>query len=246
MKLVKTKSFRLATINKGNKDAKKLALALPGRLDTKDYACFAEHINFFASKGFFALSFDPPGTWESPGGVELFTTSNYIQAVNELIEYFGNRPTFLMGHSRGGAVTILAGASNPAVTAIAPVMATYGEPSPPDPETIKNGIEISYRDFPPGTSKTHEQKVFALPLNYFIDGQKYNVIEPLRKCIKPKLLFYGTNDEFTEPEEVKEVFRSIPDPKIIHELVTNHDYRYYPEIVKEVNKVIGKFLLKNE
>src|SRR3989344_4901856 len=131
MERIRTQFFELAANIKGNKDSKKLALALPGRLDTKDYACFTSHIEYLARKGFLAVSFDPPGTWESPGGIELFTTTNYIKAVNELIEYFGNKPTFLLGHSRGGTVAILAGASNQAVIGFAPIMATYSEPTPP-------------------------------------------------------------------------------------------------------------------
>jgi len=242
MSLIKTKSFTLAINSRGNQNSDKLAIVLPGRLDTKDYSCFDSHIEYLANKGFFAISFDPPGTWESPGGIELFTTTNHIKAVNELIEYFGNKPTFLMGHSRGGTVSILAGASNPAVIGFAPIMATYGEPTPPDPEAIRTGIKMSYRDMPPGTSKTTEQKEFALPISYFKDGEQYNVIDVLRTCTKPKLLFYGADDEFTKPERVKEVFNAIPEPKMLHELNSDHDYRYHPEIIEEVNEVVGQFL----
>lgn len=242
MNIIKTKSFELAVNGRGNQNSKRLAIALPGRLDTKDYSCFDNHIDYLSSKGFYAISFDPPGTWESPGGIELFTTTNYIKAVDELVEYFGNKPTFLLGHSRGGTTSIIAGANNPYVIGFAPIMATYGEPTPPDPEAIKTGIKISHRDLPPGTTKTNEQKEFALPINYFKDGEKYNVVEILEKCTKPKLILYGTRDEFTKPERVKELFESIPEPKMLHELDTDHDYRYNPKIIKEVNEVVGQFL----
>jgi len=244
MNIIKTNSFELAVNSKGDLNSKKLAIALPGRLDTKDYACFDNHLEYLAGKGFYALSFDPPGTWDSPGGINLFTTTNYIKAVNELIEHFGNKPTFLMGHSRGGTVSILAGTNNSHVIGIAPIMATYGEPTPPDEESLKTGIKMSYRDLPPGNEKTKEQKKFAMPINYFLDGQKYDVVSILQQCIKPKLILYGTNDEFTTPEKVREVFETIPEPKMIHELDTDHDYRYHPQIVQEVNKIIGKFIEK--
>lgn len=244
MNIVKTKSFELAVNSKGNQDSDKLAIVLPGRLDTKDYACFDSHLKYLSEKGFFAISFDPPGTWESPGGIELFTTTNYIKAVDELIEYYGNKPTFLIGHSRGGTTSILAGTSSPHVIAFAPIMATYGEPTPPDEESIRTGVKISHRDLPPGTKKTEEQKDFALPINYFKDGEKYNVVGVLEKCTKPKLILYGTRDEFTAPERVKEVFEALPEPKMIHELNTDHDYRYHPEIIEEVNKAFGDFLRK--
>lgn len=244
MNLIKTKSFELAINSRGNESSDKLAIVLPGRLDTKDYECFTKHIEYLASKGFLAISFDPPGTWESPGGTELFTTTNYIKAVNELIEYFGNKPTLLIGHSRGATVSILAGAQNPAVKAFVPIMSTYGTLPLLDEEAIKKGFKVSHRDLPPGTAKTTEQKEFVLPLRYFQDAQKYNVVDVLKQSTKPKLFFYGTDDEFTEQAQVKEVFKIIPGPKFIHELDTNHDYRYHQEIIEEVNKVLGDFLDK--
>lgn len=34
----------------------------------------------------------------------------------------------------------------------------------------------------------------------------------------------------------------MPEPKMIHELRVNHDYRYHPEMIDEVNKVVGMFI----
>lgn len=243
MNTIQTRSFNLAVYSKGDSNAKKLALVLPGRLDTKDYVHMGSHVNYLAGKSFFALSFDPPGTWESGNDLSQFTTTNYIKVVNELIEYFGNKPTLLIGHSRGGAVAIQA-AANPFVKGIIAVMATYGAPSAPSPEAIELGFQMEYRDLPPGDVKTAKQREFELPLNYFKDGEQYNPVETLRKLQKPKLLFYGTQDEFISPAKVKEVYETIPEPKMIHELDSEHDYRYRPEIIEEVNRVVGDFLSK--
>lgn len=245
MQLIKTKSFELATITDGDKNSDRLALVLPGRLDTKDYSVFSSHLKMLASKGFFAVSFDAPGTWESRGAIDLFTTTNYIKAVNELMEYFGNKPTFLMGHSRGGTVSILAGATNSKVVGIAPVMATYGEATSADEESLKTGIKISHRDIPPGTHKTIEQKEFLLPISYFNDALKYNAASALEKYEKPKLIFYGTDDSYTAPEEVRRIYATLPEQKVIHELDTDHDYRYRPEIIEEVNQALSEFLDKH-
>ncbi|MBI3559219.1 hypothetical protein HY085_02385 [Candidatus Gottesmanbacteria bacterium] len=103
-------------------------------------------------------------------------------------------------------------------------------------------MHISFRDLPSGDVKTKRQKEFALPLNYFKDGQKYNPLAVLRKFTKPKLLFSGTKDEFYSPEEIQKIYETIPEPKMIHELNTDHNYRYYPEIIDEVNKVVEQFL----
>lgn len=242
MDLIKTKSFELAILSRGNKDSEKLAILIPGRLDTKDYANFISHAEYLANRGFFALAFDPPGTWESPGGIGLYTTTNYLKAIDELIEYFGNKPTLLLGHSRGASVAILASMSNPAVVGIVLVMANYGTPTTPSEDAIQKGFQVSYRDLPPGTSKTKEQKEFALPIAYWKDGERYNPVQAFKKCTKPKLLIYGTQDEFTSPNTVKELYEAIPEPKMIKEVDSNHDYRYHMGIIEEVNTEIGLFL----
>jgi len=241
MNIIKTKSFELAINTKGNKNSEKVAILLPGRLDTKDYANFVSHLDYLANKGFYVIAFDPPGTWESPGGIELFTTTNYLKAVNELIEYFGNKPTILLGHSRGGNVAILA-STNPYVIGIVLVISSYEVPTPP--KSAKNGIQVEYRDLPPGAERTKEQKEFALPLNYFKDGEKFNPLTILRKNKKPKLLFSGTDDKYYTPKEIQEIYNSIPEPKMLHELNSDHSYRRHSEIVEEVNKVVGNFLTK--
>lgn len=206
MEIVKTKSFELATILRGDKTSKKLAILLPGRLDTKDYGNFVSHANYLASLGFFVIAFDPPGTWDSPGGIELFTTTNYIKAVNELIGYFGNKSTLLIGHSRGASVSIFA-SSNSAVVGIVPIMTNFGSPTAPNKETVKKGFELTPRDLPPGTSRTKEQKEFKLPIAYWEDGKQYNAGEILKTCSKPKLLIYGTNDEFTPIDIAEKLFK---------------------------------------
>lgn len=241
---VKTKSFDLAVFARGNENAKKLALLIPGRLDTKDYANFISHAEYLAERGFLAVAFDPPGTWESSGKIEEYTTTNYIKSINELIEFFGNRPTLLVGHSRGASVAMLTSMSNTAIIGIILIMANYGPPTPPNEQAKQRGFDISYRDLLPGTSKTSEQKKFLLPISYWKDGQSYNPLQVLKKCTKPKLLIYGTKDEFTSPEEVKQIYENIPEPKIVIEIQSKHDYRYDSKAIESVNKAIGKFLEK--
>jgi pimeloyl-ACP methyl ester carboxylesterase len=242
MKIIKTKSFELAALIKGNENSDKLFLLLPGRLDTKDYANFESHLDYFAKMGFLVIAFDPPGTWESPGKIGLFTTTNYIKAVNELIEYFNNRPTLLLGHSRGGAVSILVAKENPNVIGIITVMLNLGVSTPPDSESIKRGYKISYRDFPPGTHKTEKQKEFNLPITYFNDGEKYDPVVALKQLKKPKMILFGDKDEFLSPEEVEKIYQEVPEPKIVKKLESTHNYRYYPEVITEVNELVYRFV----
>ena len=240
MSTIKTKSFELATYEKGDKDASQIILLLPGLLDSKDYAHMLSHVDYFADKGYYALSFDPPGTWGSPGNIDLYTMTNYLKAINELIEYFGNRPTVLMGHSRGGTMAMLVGAQNEYVTHIIAVM-SHTAPSELDPNKEKDGVKISYRDMPP--NDTENKKRFDLPVNYFEDAKKYDVLGAIKQCQKPKLFFYGTKDVLIEPEEVKEIFEELSEPKFIKELNSEHDYRRHGDIIDEVNNEVKKFLL---
>ena len=218
MKIIKTKSFELSAFSRGDENSEKIAILLPGRLDTKDYGNFVSHANYLANKGFYAIAIDPPGIWESPGEISIYNTTNYIKAVDELIEYFGNKPTLLLGHSRGAAVAIYVSISNPNVIGVISVLANYGVPTPPTQESIKKGFQTSYRDLPPGTSKTKEQKEFQLPISYWEDGEKYNAGEIFKKCTQPKLIIYG-NDEFTPIEEVTELYQHLLEPKMIKKIL---------------------------
>src|SRR3990167_11532189 len=172
--MIKTNSFTLATYQKGNPDSKKLALVLPGKLDTKDYAHMRSHVDFLSNLGFLALSFDPPGTWESPGDISLYTTTNYLKAIDELIEYFGNKPTFLVGHSRGGSMAMLAGMRNPHVFAFGAAMSYVYDKNyksqASDEEWKKKGYWESARDLPPGGGP--KTKIFRLPYTFQKDQEK--------------------------------------------------------------------------
>jgi len=244
MQILNTISFKLATISEGDINATKVAICLPGRLDTKDYINFTRHLEYLSQRGFYALSFDPPGTWQSPGSSDLFTTTNYIKAVNEMIDLLGNRPTLLLGHSRGGVISAYVGTDNPHVTGIIGINESFRPPSPPDAQTLETGTYKDHRDLPPGDKRTENQRQFMMGLGYFEDGAGYDDAEKLMACTKPKLIIYSKDDEFNTPEDVKRVYDSLPDPKELHEVSGTHDYRLYPEVIDEANEVIGKFLEK--
>jgi hypothetical protein len=64
----------------------------------------------------------------------------------------------------------------------------------------------------------------------------------LRSCEKPKLFFYGTQDVLVSKENVEEAHNESAEPKQIHALNSEHDYRLRPDIIDEVNQTIGSFL----
>lgn len=239
MEIIKTKSFELAVATAGNPANERMMLCLPGRLDTKDYAHIKSHMEYFAGKGFFTVSFDPPGTWESVGDISLYTTSNYLTAINEVVAYFGNRPTVALGHSRGGTVALMGGVHNQHVTHMIAIMSHWEPSEKPDTE---DDIYVSTRDLPPGTKRTNERKVFELPMTYFDDAGDYSGLDV---CNKPKLFFAGLQDALVTPADVKKAFSEAAEPKQYLELNSEHDYRLDNKIIKEVNVSVENFLQDN-
>lgn len=243
MNSVRTKTFELAVYAKGNINSPKLALVLPGKLDTKDYPHMKSHVDYLSEKGYFSLSFDPPGTWGSPGDISLYTMTNYLTAINELIEYFGNKQTFVVGHSRGGSMAMLAGTRNPNVTEFAAIM-SYFNPSMVDLDYDKKwmdtGFKLSKRDVP----YSNKSKEFKLPYSFHEDEIKYDVIEDLKKSQKPKLFIYGRNDTTVRPEIVKTAYEASSQPKQLCAIDSDHNYRLHTELIDKVNAFIGEFLDK--
>lgn len=241
MQLIQTSNFQIAANSKGDPASAKVAILMPGRLDTKDYANFVSHLDFLANRGFYTVAIDPPYTWDSPGSLAGYTTSNYLKAVNELIDHFGNRPTLLLGHSRGGATAILA-SKNPAVAGLVLVNAAYGPPTAPAPEKVSNGALRESRDIPPGNTRTKEQREFDLPLGYFEDGAKYDQRAVLRNFEGPKLLVHATEDEFTSLNLIRPIYDELSEPKMFLEIDCTHDYRLYPEIIQQVESTLDVFI----
>jgi pimeloyl-ACP methyl ester carboxylesterase len=239
MKIIRTKSFELATNSRGDRSSSKLALVLPGRLDTKDYPHMVSHVNNLASQGYLALSFDPPGTWESPGDISLYTTTNYLKTIHELIELYGNKPTVLMGHSRGGSIAMLAGAQNEYVTKVIAAMTNMG-PSKIEKDRVVDETLISYRDIPPADTK--HKKVFRMPLNYFADARQHNILEALKHNAKPKLFILGTKDQDIKQDVMRVAFDAAAEPKLLREVAAVHDYRYDEKSINQINEIVGTFL----
>jgi len=236
--IIKTKSFELSVNTAGNPDAKKMVLCLPGRLDTKDYAHMVSHVNYFAEQGYFTVSFDPPGTWESPGPISEYTMTNYLKAVKEVIEYYGNKPTAVIGHSRGGTMSMMSACRFAEIELIVTVM-SHTAASVPEPGTIDTGIYISKRDTP--AKYEEDEKKFELPLHYFEDARTFDVAGEISQCHKPKLVFGGKRDVLVTLEEVKEDFANMGEPKEWHELDSYHDYRKSEAIIDEVNQRVSEF-----
>lgn len=247
---ISTSSFHLSLYTAGDPDADKLAIVCPGKLDTKDYPHMRSLVELLSGKGYFAVALDAPGTWESVDpqksdeeNISLYTISNYLQAIKEIIAYFGNKPTLVVGHSLGGSMAMLAGIHLPEVTHFASIMSYYS--FSPETYQVKNlsewrkqGVHESKRDMPFDSEKF---ETFLLPFSHHEDRLQYDMSEGLRNCTKPKLFIAGRKDQIVDPVIVKKSFEISAEPKVYKEVDCGHDYRKYPEMIEKVNEIVGEF-----
>lgn len=240
---INTKSFNLAIYKQGDETSEKLILLLPGRLDTKDYAHMRKHVDLLSKKGYLAISFDPPGSWESGEDIKSYSTTNYLKAVEEIIEYFAYKPTILIGHSRGGSLAILGGTRIKHVIGFIDVMGnpTYKpENYVVDKKWKEDGFTIEKRDTP----KEYEEEYveFKLPFSFIEDSLQYDMLPDLKKSTKPKLFIAGLQDTLVSKEKIKEGFEISHESKQYTEIDSGHDYRFNEYKIEEVNTIIEKFL----
>lgn len=242
---ITTPSFQLAVWQQGSLDAQRLALVLPGKLDSKDYAHMRSHVSFLADCGYLALSFDPPGTWASGGQITDYTMANYLLAVHQLIDHFQQRPTFVLGHSRGGSLALLAAIHNPWVTHVAAVM-SYPSfkpgvyPGYPDPEWQLLGFHDSRREVP-GTT---QYRTYRLPYQFLEEQVQYDLLPDLAKLTKPKMFVFGQRDLLVAPEVVQLGFQQAAVPKFLYHTAGGHDYRRHPDQIAQINHFLADFLTK--
>jgi len=187
--------------------------------------------------GFLALSFDPPGTWESPGDISLYTTTNYLKAIDELIKHFGNKPTFIMGHSRGASISMMGASRNSKIMAYAAVMPAISRES-----ITSKFANVSFRDLPPGGGE--KVKKFELPESFHEDEMNYRLTDDLLKYNKPKLIIAGAHDQIIPPNKIRKMFDSLSDPKQFTLIHWDHNYRHSSEKIEEVNQLLKNFLQK--
>jgi pimeloyl-ACP methyl ester carboxylesterase len=246
--IIETPNFKLAAYTSGSPDAPKVALVLPGFLDTKDHPHMRSHVDTLAGQGYFALSFDPPGTWGSAGLIADYTMTNWLRAVQEVQSKLGNRPTFAVGHSRGGSMAMLAAIRCPEVFAFASVMskASYAPGTPttlPLSEWKRDGFKMFHVTIPghPG-----QKRDFSVPYSVMEDLEHYNMLSDLSRLEKPKLFIEGSTDTTVSPQTVQTGYEAAAQPKELYRVNSDHMYRRRPQIIEEINRALVHFLLVAE
>ena len=247
---LETPHFRLSAYAIGDKNAPRLALLLPGYLDTKDYPDMRRAAEYLADRGYYAVSFDAPGTWESGGDIADYTISNYLRAVDEVIAHFGNRPTLLMGKSMGGLVAQLAAARNTHVVATVAVVSPPKVASEQDGQLQavgkpaaawqSSGTAHSERDLPGDPAQF---RTFDVPYSFVEDASQYDTTSAVTELHIPKLFIAAEHDTLARSELVRHLYELAAEPKQFKLLPdAEHDYRRQPRSVEQVNHFVGEFL----
>jgi len=239
-----------AVVHSREGETRKLAILCPGFLDSKDYHHLAGLGEALAKEGYTAVRFDPTGTWESEGDISEYNTTQYLQDIKSVKAYMFEEQKYdhllMVGHSRGGRVSLIYSANDPEVSKVVGIMPSAISTPRDSAKQRRNdkwkeeGKMTSKRDVP-GNEK--EVREFTVPYSFLEDSMKYDTFEEASKIHVPILLITGEKDTIIPPEEVKEIYSNANEPKkfvIIPGI--GHDYRHNLGEVEIVNKVIVDYL----
>lgn len=218
----------------------KLALLLPGYLDSPDYL----HMKIFDKRlselGYTVERLDPCNLWQD-GDIGNYTITNYIKQIKNLVDsYIDKNPEeiVLIGHSLGAFVSIIAGNRIKAVTKIV-ALCPAGDRISIALNWEAKKFRHSLRELPydPGQSRT-----FDIPDTFAKDGLQYSALEEVKEIKKPIMIFIALDDKTIPPEDSERVVANANDPYTIRQPNIGHDFRKSEDECNIVMDHIEKFL----
>lgn len=215
----------------------KLALLLPGYIESPDYRHLVVVENYLKKRGYTTLRVDACNLWQTGDGSK-YLTSSYIKQVGDLIESYSSPDldeVVLIGHSLGCLVAAYLANINSRVTKIICL-------SPPisldrsDHKWI-NGIRTSKKDLPNDANSFRE---FSVPFSFVEDRKQYSLAKSLQNNVKPVLVVIGVDDPSFN--EVKDLVQKLNIKDFIQISNMGHDFRQSEELCLQVSKEILNFL----
>ena len=215
----------------------KLALLLPGYIESPDYRHLVVIDNKLKDLGYTTIRVDACNLW-STGNGQNYTTTNYINQVKEIVEsYLPQNPTeiILIGHSLGTLVAIQVGNIYKEATKIICL-------SPPislDRSDHKwvNGFRISKKDLPDNPSEFRE---FNVPISFVEDRKRYSIANVIKNINKPLAIIIGEDDPSLA--EVENIVNDLDLTNFVKIPNMGHDFRQSEELCRQVAAEIEKFL----
>ena len=219
----------------------KVALLLPGYLDSPDYSHIITFEKRLKELGYTVERLDPCDLWKT-GDVDNYTITNFIKQIKDRVDYYKNQnpeEIVLIGHSNGAFTAIVAGARIPEVTKIVSLC------PPPDKEGSEhkwvNGVRVSKRDLPDNPKAFRE---FAIPDTHIKDAVQHSAVEDVKKIQKPIMIFIALDDTVVLPEWTEEIVSNANSPYVVRQPAMGHDFRFSQKECDIVMNHIEKFLIK--
>lgn len=220
----------------------KVALLLPGYLDSPDYLHMKTFEKGLNELGFTVERLDPCHLWET-GDINNYSITNFIQQIRERVEFYSDQKpeeVVLIGHSMGGFTSIIAGSRIEEVTKIislCPPPDRYGS----EIEWKSTGFRHSERDLPEESTRFRS---FDVPYSYAQDGLQYSAKNEVKKIKKPLMIFVALDDEVVPPELTEQIITNANNPHVVRQPNMGHDFRQSQEECNIVMAAIDKFLCK--
>jgi len=237
------------TFDKPAASKNKLAVIMPGRLDSKDYEHLVALSNELGAIGYDTLRFNPTGTWGSSGQISDYCVSQYLKDTDSVIDWANSSnkrkydDVVLLGHSLGGQVAMVYAATHRNISGVVAIMSPANMEGELDVSAWKSqGVKISKCDLPGNPDLF---RLYKIPFSFHQDRLKYDANRDIAKFARPLLLIAGEDDKIITPEIVQATYEAANEPKMISIISgAGHDYRKYPQKIREVNQVIVDFLLE--
>lgn len=220
----------------------KLALLLPGYLDSPDYL----HMKVFEKRlkelGYMVERLDPCDLWKT-GNVNNYSITNFIKQIDDRVEYYKNQnpeEVILIGHSMGAFTAIIAGSRIDGVTKIVslcPPPDRYGSAE----EWKGDGFRHSERDLPDDPKRF---RTFDVPYSFAEDGLQYSARDEVKNIHKPLMIFIALDDTVVPPKLTEEIVKNAINPYVIRQPNMGHDFRHSEKECNIVMAEIEKFLEK--
>jgi len=217
----------------------KIALLLPGYLDSPDYLHMVTFEKRLKELGYTVERLDACNLWKT-GDVNNYSITNFIKQIEERVKFYGQQnpdEIVLIGHSNGAFTSMIAGSRLLGVTKI---VALYPPPDKDGSESKwKNGVRVSKRDLPDNPKKFRE---FAIPHSYIEDALKYSAVDEVKKIHKPIMIFIALSDTVVLPKWTEDIVKNANNPYVIRQPNMGHDFRQSQDECDIVMKEIEKFL----
>jgi pimeloyl-ACP methyl ester carboxylesterase len=214
------------------------AVLLPGFLDGRHDPALTGLSQALQAAGITAVTFDPRGTWSSPGDPADVAPTRQLADLGRLLDRHAAERTILIGHCYGALLAALAAAADPRVTDVVALMPTRCFIWPEDYDPAKD----TWRDDGERLFVRTGQRI-TVPYSAVRDALGYDLPATLAGLRQRILFVAGERDELIGVEPVRRLHAECGSPgKRLAVLPVQHDFRELPAEIELVSRTILDWL----